>query len=76
MLQVYSSLIKNAVQNVECVLFPPKSNKEEIPLDATFKIIILLILITIVNVFHIKVFPDPPKRYKKNNPPFCESTLS
>jgi len=48
------------MQNVECVIFPTGNSKEAIPLDATFKTIIPMLLKAIGNVFHIKVFLVPP----------------
>jgi len=60
MLQVESSLINSGMQKVECVVSPPGSCQEAIPLDATFKTIMLLLLRVADNVFHINVFPVPP----------------
>jgi len=60
MLQVDSSLINSGMQKVECAVFPLGSSKEAIPLYATFKTIMPLLLRAADNVFHIKVFPVPP----------------
>ena len=60
MLQVESSFIKIGIQNLECAIFPPGSNKEAIPLDATFNTIFPVDLIAADNVLQMKVFPVPP----------------
>jgi len=69
MLQTTLSRVGTRILNFECAVLPSGSNKEAIPLEATFKTIFLLDHRADVNVFHMNVFPVPPYPYKKNIPP-------
>ncbi|KAF8044530.1 hypothetical protein N665_8458s0001 [Sinapis alba] len=57
-------------------VLPPGSNKEAMPLDATFSTISPVDRIAADRIFHKKVFPVPPKPYTKKTPPFLLSTTS
>ncbi|KAL5153939.1 hypothetical protein HKD37_19G053404 [Glycine soja] len=64
-LQYYFSSVDTGMTNLKCVVLPPGSSNNAIPLEATVKTIPPLDRIADDKVFQINVFPVPPYPYRK-----------
>ncbi|CAM6030200.1 unnamed protein product [Sphagnum balticum] len=69
MLQVDSSCRSIGILNLEWVVLPPRSNKDEIPDEATASTILLCPRKQDRSVVQTNVLPVPPLPYTKNNLP-------
>ena len=75
-LQTKFSSVGTGILNFECVVLPPRSNNDAIPLYATTKTILRSAHKAADNVFHMKVFPVPLYPYRKNIPPLLFLTIN